>query len=60
MLIILVVLSAGEGEGLGGDGGASGPLRYLSSHELEAILPAGTTLMMGPAAIEEFLAELDG
>jgi len=60
LILVLVVLSAGEGEGLGGEGGASGPLRYLSSHELEAILPAGTTLMTRPAAIEEFLAELDG
>jgi hypothetical protein len=60
LILVLVVLSAGEGEGLGGDIDGPGPLRYLALHELEPILPAGTTLMMRPATIEEFLAELDG
>jgi hypothetical protein len=58
LIVVAVVLTA-EGEALAGVGG-SGPLQYLSVHELESILPADTTLMIHPAAIEEFLAELDG
>lgn len=62
-LLILGVffVTAGEGKGISGDLGGSGPLRHLTSlRELEAGLPPGTRLMMHPAAIEEFLTELDG
>jgi hypothetical protein len=38
----------------------SGPLRHLTTlHELKGSLPSGTMLMMDPAAIEQFLTELD-
>lgn len=40
--------------------GGSGPLRHVTTDELIAILPHGTTLMMRPDVIEEFLRELDG
>lgn len=50
LLILLVVFLA-----------AGGPLRHLASlDELGTSLPPGTLLMMHPAAIEDFLAELDG
>jgi hypothetical protein len=61
LILVVVFVTAGEGKGLSGDLGGSGPLRHLTSlDELEASLPPGTMLMMHPAAIEEFLTELDG
>jgi hypothetical protein len=44
----------------GGELGRSGPLLDLTIDELAAVLPQGTTLMMRPDAVEEFLMELDG
>jgi hypothetical protein len=57
MLLIAFTLT---GAASGGELGGSGPLRHLTIDELAAILPQGTTLMMRPDAVEEFLMELDG
>jgi hypothetical protein len=60
LTLALVVFTAGEEKGFSGDVGGSGSLRQLATlHELEASLPSGTLLMVHPAAIEQFLAELD-
>jgi hypothetical protein len=42
------------------DVGEASPLQQLSYDQLRTILPAGTQLMVHPAAIEKFLTELDG
>jgi hypothetical protein len=57
MLLIAFTLT---GAGSGGELGGSGPLRHLAIDGLAAFLPQGTTLMMRPDAVEEFLMELDG
>jgi hypothetical protein len=58
--LMAVLLTVGEGQEVGADPGGPRPLRHLALHELEAILPAGTKLLMHPAAIEQFLRDLDG
>ena len=58
-MLLLVALTVAE-HGWSGEIGGPGPLRYLAPNELHTILPAGTNVMLQPAAIERLLAELDG
>src|SRR5262245_9987427 len=47
-------------EAWGEDVGGQGPLRLLSPDNLQTIIPATTSLMVQPSAVEQFLTELDG
>ena len=58
MLIVVVALAMAI-HAWSGDFTGPGPLRQLTLDQLEAILPSDTRLMIRPAAIEEFLTELD-
>jgi len=61
MLIMALLLAVvGEREGLSGELGGPGPLRHLTLDQLESLLPPGTIPMVHPAAVEEFLVQLDG
>ena len=59
MLIGPLVLASAV-DGWSGEVGGPHPLRHGTLDELAAVLPAGTSLMAQPAAIEHFLEELDG
>jgi hypothetical protein len=59
-VVLLVIACALIGAGSAGEPGGAGPLRHLGLDELASVLPEGTTLMMRPDVIEEFLMELDG
>ena len=59
MLIVALLLASVE-EGWSGEVGGPGRLRHMPLDEIAAILPAGTSLMTHPDAIEHFLEELDG
>ena len=56
LAFLLLIAIDGRSEDVGGPG----PLRLLSFDNLQTILPSGTRLMVRPAAVEQFLAELDG
>ena len=56
LVFLLLIAIDGRGEDVGGPG----PLRLLSFDNLQTILPSGTRLMVRPAAVEQFLTELDG
>lgn len=59
MTILLVALTVAA-DGWSREPGEPGPLRYLAPDQLHTILPPDTNVMTQPAAIERFLAELDG
>jgi hypothetical protein len=60
LTLALIFFAAAEDKGFSGDLDGSGSLgRLMTLPELEARLPSGTMLMMHPAAIEQFLRELD-
>ena len=57
--LLLIVTLATAGEAVSEDLGNRGPLRLVTFEQLQTILPQGIRLMMRPADIEQFLAELD-
>ena len=59
-LLTLAAFLLMPAEGRNGTIGEAGVPQRLSLEELESRLPPGTRLMFRPAAIEEFLEELDG
>jgi hypothetical protein len=59
LTLALIFFAAGEDHGFSGDLGGSESRPLMTLHELEDSLPSGTMLMMHPAAIEQFLGELD-
>jgi hypothetical protein len=58
--VIFFITAALAVEGRSEELGGLRPLRHLAIDELGSILPPGTAILIGPAAVEEFLSELDG
>jgi len=59
-MLLLIIAFTTVVESWSAESGGPRPLRHLTVDQLQAILPAGTEAMIQPAAIEEFLEELDG
>src|SRR5215475_8791664 len=56
--VVLAVICLISIEAWSEEVGGQGPLRFLSSDNLQTIIPA--SLMVQPSAVEQFLTELDG